>query len=727
MKEKPRDHRPKVISFRTALDGLNIAAKQSVLWPCHAFNISIPQKKKSGLNVFEETILKITEIESGDTYKIADIACLFDRDKEGKVITDEDGKKQTALVAFIQNRLKQLALLNDRYELSEYGQELLNEWQNKSDGNLEYTVATVFVDLLSGKLLPYVSTEQLSYKKISRIGDNGFIDFLINPTNEKSRVSARQIRPSKDSFWKAVPDSNDIIRAIREFKKKYKRYALLNQVADKYSPPVPMAEAISLHDNSELVYLHCNVLIQVGNSDLLVSDGFGFGFSESFAHYLTSQDWKWVIDIKKKGVVNRISTEKKDATYSKDYSWRYPTITKLFMDPEYGINSALKKINKSPETEHEEREYIYNRHQIGSKLYSSVEYALAIMVAEFPVSEWEQIFSGQNYENNERLLHGFATKIGLSLSPKNKQLLQVKAGAIRHIQYGKVKLQPLLAIAIAGAATKYPIHPVHDLVKNYSDFLGFAQSLKKLRDPVSHGDISDYKKDTEELKDDVNRTLGIIMTLLPAISSELSDSNQSYDVERDINQERLKAETQLDDFFGLTFVCEMEKVLKEQLIRIECMFAQPSDDQMTIEILKALAAAVQTSIQQKLRDRRTIGINNSEDVKEIALSKIIETGFYESRNEIPASLSTVRSGFIKKSIGGYGASLGADLLGLIFVASDYEVQCLYQTDPHIIRFTADLLIKRGDGNTLSAVLSRNDMESLKNNVFKTIKIIKEVF
>ena len=213
------------------------------------------------------------------------------------------------LVAFIQNRLNHLGLLNDRYELSEIGQELLNEWQNKSDGNLEYTVGTVFIDLLSGKLLPYVSTDQLSYKKISRIGDSGFINFLINPTNEKSRVSARQIRPAKDSFWKTVPDSNDVIRAIREFKKKYRRYALLNQAIDQYLPPVPMAEAIFLHENPELVYLHCNVLIQIGNSDLLVTDGCGFGFSESFANYLTSQDWQWVIDLKKKGIIDRLNSD----------------------------------------------------------------------------------------------------------------------------------------------------------------------------------------------------------------------------------------------------------------------------------------------------------------------------------------------------------------------------------------------------------------------------------
>ena len=110
MSAKPKDHRPKVVSFHTALDGLNIAARQHVLWPCHAFNISIPQKKKTGLNVFEEVILKITEIESGDTEKIALLSCL---EKE--------------LVVFIQNRLKQLGLLDNRYELSECGQELLNE------------------------------------------------------------------------------------------------------------------------------------------------------------------------------------------------------------------------------------------------------------------------------------------------------------------------------------------------------------------------------------------------------------------------------------------------------------------------------------------------------------------------------------------------------------------------------------------------------------------------
>ena len=271
MRAKPKDHRPNVISFPATLNALNIAAKQGILWPCHAFSISIPQKKKRALNIFEETVLKITEIESGNSEKIAQLTCL---EKE--------------LVVFIQNRLKQFDLLNDRYELSEHGRELLNEWQNKSDGNLEYISGTVFVDLHSGKLLPYIHVGNLKHEKITSI-DGDFISVEIGSTGKTKSIRCRKINPNGNSYWKAVPESEDIIKAIREFKKKYKQHVILNQGVDQYPPSIPMAEAISLHDKPELVYLHCNVLIQIGNSDLLVTDGCGFGFSKSFASHLTSQ------------------------------------------------------------------------------------------------------------------------------------------------------------------------------------------------------------------------------------------------------------------------------------------------------------------------------------------------------------------------------------------------------------------------------------------------------
>ncbi|WP_290525701.1 hypothetical protein [Alcanivorax sp.] len=704
-----KDHRPKVISFRTALDGLNIAARQSVLWPCHAFNISIPKKKKSGLNVFEETVLRITEIESGDTEKIAILTCL---EKE--------------LVAFILNRLNQLGLLNDRYELSEYGQKLLNEWQNKSDGNLEYAVATVFVDLLSGKLLPYVSTEQLSYKKISRIGDNGFIDFLINPTNEKSRVSARQIRPSKNSFWKAVPDSNGIIRAIREFKKKYKRHALLNQGVDQYPPPVPMAEAISLHENPELVYLHCNALIQIGNSDLLVTDGFGFGFSESFANYLTSQDWQWVIDLKNKGVIDRLSSdqsneEAEDESSATDGLKKYPRIARPLRRAQECLSDAEKiEVDSS----NNEQEFARLTGLAVVALYEAIEWALRFVVSDNPVTHWERLFSSQSYRENDKILRSFATKIGFDVSDSVKALLQVKPGKIRAVDRGVSEMQPLLALAIAGAINDAN-HPLNHLAIEDSGCLSFINALKEVRDPVSHGSSTDVELSPETLEGYRDRTTRLIRSLIPDITEDAYTAKTKQ--ERDIDQVRLKARIELDKSLGLGFVQAVSPSLREELVKVTILSQRTTlDNEQLQRYINLLASIMQLSLFEVAKDRRS-SVKNRTNLRDEAIEKIVQSGFYPAPDAIPEQISTVNTKRLYRAVQGSSSTLGAHLLAVFLLGSESELIEMQKSDPKFVDFVANLIRLRGHGNKQQSDFSRNDMGSLKNNVFKAIKIIMEVF
>ncbi|CAB1228824.1 MULTISPECIES: hypothetical protein [Enterobacterales] len=708
-KKSAKDHRPKVISFRTALDGLNIAARQSVLWPCHAFNISIPQKKKSGLNVFEETVLKITEIESGDTEKIALLTCL---EKE--------------LVAFIQNRLNQLGLLNDRYELSEHGQELLNEWQNKSDGNLEYTVATVFVDLLSGKLLPYVSTEQLSYKKISRIGDNGFIDFLINPTNEKSRVSARQIRPAKDSFWKAVPDSNDIIRAIREFKKKYKRHALLNQGVDQYPPPVPMAEAISLHENPELVYLHCNVLIQIGNSDLLVTDGCGFGFSESFANYLTSQDWKWVIDLKNKGVIDRLNSnqsneEAEDESSAADGLKNYPRIARPLRRAQEYLSDAEKiEVDSS----NDEQEFARLTGLAVVALYEAIEWALRFVVSDNPVTHWERLFSSQSYRENDKILRSFATKIGFDVSDSVKALLQVKPGKIRAVDRGVSEMQPLLALAIAGAIND-PNHPLNHLAIEDSGCLSFINALKEVRDPVSHGSSTDVELSPETLEGYRDRTTRLIQSLIPDITEDAYTAKTKQ--ERDIDQVRLKARIELDKSLGLGFVQAVSPSLREELVKVTILSQRTTlDNEQLQRYINLLASIMQLSLLEVAKDRRKI-VKNRNKLRDEAIEKIVQSGLVPASDAIPVQISTVNADRLYRATQGSSTTLGAQLLALCLLASEGELLVLKRCFPNCFELIAKLIKLRGHGNHHQHDFTRENLESLKINVFKLVKIIMEVF
>lgn len=708
MSSKLKDHRPKIISFHQTLDGLNIAAKQDILWPCHAFSISIPKKKQSKLNIFEETVLKITEIESGDTEKIALLTCL---EKE--------------LVAFIQNRLNQLGLLNDRYELSKHGQKLLNEWQNKSEGNLEYTVATVFVDLLSGKLLPYVNTDQLSYKTISRIGDSGFIDFLINPTDEKL-VSARQIRPAKDSFWKTVPDSNGIIRAIREFKKKYKRHALLNQAVDQYPPPVPMAKAISLRENPELVYLHCNVLIQKGNSDLLVTDGCGFGFSESFANYLISQDWQWVIDLKNKGVIDRLIPDQSNEEAENESSVtggskKYPLITRPLRRAQEYLSDAEKiKINSS----NNEQEFVHLTGLAVVALYKAIEWALRFVVSDNPVTHWERLFSSQSYCENDKILCSFATKIGFDVSDSVKSLLQVKPGKIRAINRGVSEMQPLLALAIAGAIND-PKHPLNNLAIEDSGCLSFINILKEVRDPVSHGNSTDVELSSETLESYRDRTTRLIHSLIPDITDDTYTAKTKQ--KRDIDQVRLKARIELDKSLGLGFVQAVSPSLREELVKVTILDQRTTlDNEQLQRYINLLASIMQLSLFEVVKYRSS-SVKNRTTLRDEAIEKIVQSGFYPAPDAIPEQISTVNTKRLYRTVQGSNTTLGAHLLAVFLLGSESELIQLQKSDPAFIDFVADLIRLRGHGNKQQSDFSQDDIESLKKNVFKAIKIIAEVF
>lgn len=705
-----KDHSPKVISFPTTLSGLSIAARQSVLWPCHAFNISIPQKKKRGLNVFEETVLKITGIESGDTEKIAQLTCL-----------------EKGLVAFIQHRLQQLGLLSSRYELSGDGRALLNEWQNSSDDNLEYTVAIVFVDLLSGKLLPYVSTEQCSYKKIERIGDRGIIEFLTNSTNEKSKVRAREIRPASDSFWKAVPDASDIIRAIRTFKRKYKRHALLNPGFDQHPPPVPMAEAISVNDNPELVYLHCDVVIQTGNSDILVTDGFGFGFSESFTSYLTSQDWRWLIDLKSKGVIDLLSSatsnEAGNEPPSGDGLKKYTHIARPLRRAD---NCLTKAESMNVNSSNEEQKFIGLTGSAVVALYEAIEWSLRLVVSDNPVTHWATMFSSQSYRDNNKALSLFATKIGFDVSDSVKSLLQVKPGKIRAVERGVAEMQPLLSLAIAGAINA-PTHPFHNLAREDSGSLSFINILKKVRDPVSHGSSTDVEVSTETLGQYKDRTLRIIRALIPDISENTDSSNINQ--EQNIDQVRLKARIELDKSLGQGFLHMIDPSLREELMKVAALSQeQQLSDEQKKHYVFALASIMQLSLFGVARER-TASEKSQINKRDAALNNIVQSGFYASSDSVPKQISTVNIERLDRAIQGASTTLGVQLLSVFILCSESELLHLRESYPSFIDLVAELIGLRGH-NELLLHYSKNSVESLnslKNNVFKAIKVIMEVF
>ena len=709
MSREGSDERPKIISFPMSFGGLDIAARQNILWPCHAFRISIPEKKKQALNIFEETILKLTEIESGDTEKLSAATCL-----------DKD------LVSFIQNRLRQLGLVCNRYELTVQGRNILEKWEKDAKENREYTVATVFVDLLGGTVLPHVNTSSdISYENIENFDPkSNWVTFYFGSAGKSKTIRARRLRPGKKAFWKKIPDTRDIVKATREFRKRFKRYAILKRNIDRSPPPLPRAEAISIQDVPEFVYLSCQAIVQKGNTDILVTDGFGFGFSDSFAGYLTTKDWKWLVDLKRKGIVEDIETGSKDEEHGNGQGFggairKYPKIFRTLRQAyeEFGKASLIQV---SSSNEEKERKRLIGL--TATCLYDAVEWTLRQIVSENPVDHWEKYFSSRSFGANDRILRSFAKKLGFDASARTNYLLQVKPGKIKAIERGVCDMQPLLALSIAGAI-QYEDHPMHALAIDDSGALSFILSLKKVRDPFSHGNHRDIGLSIDELESYRDRTARLIRSLIPDLAESLDSRTAPKRTAEDINQMQLKAIVELDRFFGLNLVQSMRPDLREELSRIVKL--EQKSEALDLQYVKSLAAAMQLAFFEMTVDRKTSG-NSDRDLKNVAFEKAVEAGFVGHIDEVPKTVSTVNPKKVHEAFHGISSTLGAHLIALFLLYPTDELIRLRQALPELIEIVDRLLQLRKHGNQQLRPNQQKSLPSLKNRVFNAIKIVTEV-
>ena len=492
----------------------------------------------------------------------------------------------------------------------------------------------------------------------------------------------------------------------------------MNQAIDQYPPPVPMAEAISLHENPELVYLHCNVLIQIGNSDLLVTDGCGFGFSESFANYLTSQDWQWVIDLKKKGIIywlnpDASNEEAENKSSVAGGSKKYPLIARPLRHAQKYLSAAEKiKIDSS----NNEQEFVRLTGLAVVALYEAIEWALRFVVSDNPATHWERLFSSQSYRENDKILCSFATKIGFDVSDSVKALLQVQPGKIRAIDRGVSEMQPLLALAIAGAIND-PKHPLNNLVIEDSRCLSFINILKEVRDPVSHGNSTDVELSLETLEGYRDRTTRLIHSLIPDITDDTYTAKTKQ--KRDIDQVRLKARIELDKSLGLGFVQAVSPSLREELVKVTILSQRETlDDEQLQLYINLLASIMQLSLFEVAKDRRS-SVKNRTNLRDEAIEKIVQSEFYPTPDVIPEQISTVNTKRLYRTVQGSSTTLGAHLLAVFLLGSESELIQLQKSDPAFIDFVADLIRLRGHGNNQQSDFSQDDIESLKKKCIQS--------
>jgi len=705
MNEKSLDRRPKILSYRNTLDGLNIAARDGILWPCHAFNFSLPYRKGRRLNIFEETVFKLTACETSETDKIAQLMGI---------------EKELAL--FIQSKLRHFGLLDHRHILTEDGEKLIAAWDATETDN--YVVATIFLDLLSGQLLPFITIDPLSFKQVQTTNAQGRVGFQLHVTSERP-IYAQQIFPTRDAYWNKTPEPREIIKCIKEFKRRFKRYVMLNPDLKEDLPSIPNAEAISITSKPDLVFLHCEALIQRGNDDLLVTDGFGFGFSEIFSDYISSKDWEWINKLKQKGVEEYLRTEGSSSPDSSACTppnlKRYPKIQSALLKATQSVSNSLETKIVSTNSENETYQQVA---KALVSLYEAIEWTLRLIVSEYSAGYWDELLTSQSHRDNGNVLSALATKIGFNISKKEIRALEVAPGKIKRALLGDTEMQPLLALGLASASGN-DRHPFYTLAKEDPDSLCFIFALKEARDPASHGNTLDLNLNAQHLPSYLDRTSRIIQLLLPDISIDFA--GQESVIQRDQNQLHLVSRLELERKIGHGFVNSLSPTLREELIKMLMLSAEDSSDPDDIKrMVIALAATLQLTFFEITKNLTPVSELKS-DIKQSALQAIVTAGYCPQINAIPKEISTVNPVRLERAYRGLSVTLGANLLSLFLLADHADLKALRDKAPQLIDFTSEVIKKRGHGNGHDQSISRADVLVLQDKLLNLIKLTMDTF
>jgi hypothetical protein len=724
MSEIARDDTPRVVYFDETFNELDIVAREDVLWPCYSYKLALPVRSNIRLDTFEELVLNLAAQGMTDAGHIADFC-----------YSDKNGAAEHPLkdvFFFVQSRLSGKGFLTDRFELGEAGKKLIEELKNET---VEYKTAFVYQDRVSGGLLPCVNFDAAVYAEINAV-DPHSIKFKTDIT-DRSSVTAHRIDGNERM---RRPTDRDVERVFRQFKRRASRYGLLRNSGFS----IPFVESFrSPMEEPESVYLYCRVLVQRGRVDtLLVSDGFGMGYSKSFTDHLNRQSWRWITGVKEKGAQNFVSDGGSRVIRSEKFSPIADNLKKARKNFEKWKDEPITSTNEGNKKKSDVFESIV-------ALYAALEHTLAAVCFEYPVDDWIKVFSSGTCDSNARILRESAAKIGFSITPENSFLLKASPEAIRRARDGHAELQPQLILAVMAASheKRHPFNrlvhqlsnePTNEISKKSIDVFDFLARFKNLRDSFNHGnhpaDIS-----VDEFEELLSNSEKIIAILSPNGESA-RERNVVVDASpelSDYDQLCLKAEIALEKRFGLATLHFMNPDLKETLRRLE--MPQYDSQIMAIDLASALQLTF-NAVLSAMRSQASLTVEKIEKwageferdlyatgkaVKEHAQEQAVRFALLAPGDTFPTPFALTRVARIKSAIQGGGSSLQAVCVALLAVSPDDVLASIARKTPEFLHTVDEAVKLRGHGNA-PVLADETEIAKIKEKVFAVIQSLMEV-
>jgi len=713
MKARQADTPPRILYFGSMIPGIQIAKYDLLAWPCHVFKTTIPVRSRGELNVFEETVLKLIAAGRGDAGWLTDTTCL-----------------RKDLIPFILSRLNDLGMISKHYEMAAAGKDYLDRLESAPP---QYEVRMLFRELVGGSLLPVVYRGELRYEQL--VSSNAHGATIQNSNAGKTNEFFHRIIWRNRGIDITPPTTEEVFRVANRHRSLSRQFAMLRGGTEP-CPAVAGLKSIDIDPVAENVFLSCRIIIQTGSTDFRVTDPFGYGFSDvlekSYRERIKTNQYeeKAVLRLKERAMTHSISPKKPESNEEEavlsvfgDIRYRYPELFWKLQATEY----AWKKTEDLADSCDKQAELMHNRQRLAQELYGALEWGFRYLLSFSKAETLEGVLSQNSYLENGILLGELARKLGLDIDSVGP-MLQVPPGRIRALREGTIDMQPLLALAIAGAAND-PHHRFRELASQCGDWLGFLRDLKSARDSGAHGRPLEADCKTIELFR--HRTYYSLRVLLPDLQNESKDppERRAQPESGYLYDERLRIRISLDERFGVQGFALLDATMAELLVQVqtETIDLTPGSTEVVeaAHLIVNLASILQHVVHRLILRSRGKAVRVDRVSIADVLKRADESGFNSETGDLPRSITSVNHNRVRRALRGLNPSLGACLVAFVLAASVDQLRDVAKRLPNLILLCGRLLELRGHGNHSIRLLTK-DMISLRDDVYEVCKVTMEV-
>ena len=676
---------PKVISLfadpkiRSSFPFDKILVQKDFFLKCDAYDIYLPlvNEREDELNIFEETILRLSEINRVDLDKINQQLCL-----------------EKDFIHIILEHLKFKEYLGGDGRISEKGKDYLGRNDTDYGQNVhEKKHFQILTIKKTGEIIPYIfNTKDLPM--IQTLLDKRKMTICYGSKGKQKRIDGYIWVPEKgERCLRRGIRQEDIFRIVQ-------RYNMQNPL-DIFR--LSTLDTIDISKTSTEIYLHVKMIFQRGLIDsIIVSDGSSF-VNGVITQYALNEQREAVSDLRKSAEQN-INIRKK----SLQRFMKYNDVHKA-MD--------LAEVPKGDTVEDVKQKMFIQRQNL-IRMHSALEWACAYFIQIWPVNpRLIKSFQVANCKQNQRILLKIARGLGFYINKEDECVLgHLDDLSLRqYTKSGIPNLHVLLPLVVI-SAKENPSSSIKNVVKKmpyiFHTFMRLSET-KMLR----HG--NEQVEDTFDDYDLIElETKNFLKILLPYYGTE--ETNPIENIIRDDSSAiHLHAEENAVKLLGRDIYEKFGYQLKSDICRL-ALTTDRQNEMMPIDFIVCLARVEENYFRSRAKSVYVFLRKEKDELLDYLSSVLKEE---KGNIELPVELMTVSPLKIKMAVKHGKGSLGA--YTLVYLGNLTRLQLKGINLPFVIDVIAETLRYRKHGNEIGIHLSKKKMDSMRDDVFSIIKNLEK--